>query len=278
MRILAGIDLNEEENDVVAAWTRAVAIRLSARADLMFVVSGETAEEEMCESSRERLDALLSDFPEEVRGSGLAEQGRIVETLVTCAEDYDALVVGPRARGTWEEMLLGTVAAQVVRRASCPVFVCRSTPLEKAPRVLVGLDLNRKTFSRLLHHAAHWAEMLGGTLDATYVDTQRLPLIRDASLRHAAEQELESARERDRKFVAQQLEAVPEAIRGAARVEAAGAPGVKLVELSGEYDLLMVGSLERTGVVEHLLGSVAEYVVSRAHANVLTFPSRLHRG
>jgi len=276
MRILAGIDLGEEGHDQVANWTRALAIRLSAQADLMFVLP-DSARKKAFQKSCRSLDALSSGFPDEVRGQGSCERGRPVDTLVMRSEPYDALVVGPRARGTWEQMLLGTVAAQVVRRARCPVFVCRSKPLEKGPRVLVGLDLARKTHNRLLHHAAQWTERLGGTLDAVYVDTQRLPLIRDASLRGAAEREVEARRARDQKFTAEQLERVPKAIRGKARVEAGGMPGTTLVGLSGGYDLLMVGSLERTGVVEHLLGSVAEYVVSRAHANVLTFPSRLHR-
>jgi nucleotide-binding universal stress UspA family protein len=276
MRILAGIDLGEEEHDQVANWTRALAVRLKARADLMFVL--QDSSEGAFETSCRALHALLAGFPEEVRGEGYCRRGRIVDTLLTRSEPYDALVVGPRARRTWERMLLGTVAAQVVRRALRPVFVCRGEPLERGPRVLVGLDLNRKTHGHLLPRAAEWAQKLGGNLDAAYVDTQRLPLIREASLRRAAEQELKAERAQDRLFIAEQLQAVPAEIRGTARVEEGGMPGTKLVELSEEYDLLIVGSLERMGVVEHLLGSVAEFVVSRAHSNVLTFPANLHGG
>jgi nucleotide-binding universal stress UspA family protein len=55
-------------------------------------------------------------------------------------------------------------------------------------------------------------------------------------------------------------------------VEGASA-GDKLVEVSEDYDLVVVGSLERVSVLEHVLGSVAEQVVSRARCNVLTFPA-----
>ena len=55
----------------------------------------------------------------------------------------------------------------------------------------------------------------------------------------------------------------------------AGAPGEALVGMSDSYDIVVVGSMERQGVVQHLLGSVAEYVVSRAKCNVLTFPAQL---
>ena len=44
----------------------------------------------------------------------------------------DLIVMGTRGRGVVEQMLLGSVAAEVVRRAPCPVLTVRDAPLAAA--------------------------------------------------------------------------------------------------------------------------------------------------
>ena len=48
------------------------------------------------------------------------------------AHQVDLIVMGTRGRGVVEQMLLGSVAAEVVRRAPCPVLTVRDAPLAAA--------------------------------------------------------------------------------------------------------------------------------------------------
>lgn len=53
--------------------------------------------------------------------------GRAAEGLLAAAEGADLLVVGSRGRGGFTGLLLGSVSAQCVQFAPCPVVVVRST-------------------------------------------------------------------------------------------------------------------------------------------------------
>lgn len=68
-----------------------------------------------------------------------ARLGRAVPTLLQMAVDYDAdlIVVGTHGRRGVERAMLGSVAEELVRKASCPVLVARPkdyTGLERTPR------------------------------------------------------------------------------------------------------------------------------------------------
>ncbi len=67
------------------------------------------------------LEAIESGSSLEIRGVRL--EGDPVELLVGESGRLDLLVLGSRGRGPVRSVLLGSVSAEVVRRASCPVAV-----------------------------------------------------------------------------------------------------------------------------------------------------------
>ena len=91
-------------------------------------------------------------------------------------------------------------------------------------------------------------------------------------MRAQAEKELARARQPDIDAVDALLAELPEDVRGSATI-GEGEPGQGLVDLTPDYDLVLVGTLERTGVARLVLGSVAEFVVRNAKCSVLTLPA-----
>ena len=61
------------------------------------------------------------------KGTVLQETSGVANALVLCAQEEEAnlIVVGTQGGARLKRMLLGSVAAQVVERAHCPVFVVR---------------------------------------------------------------------------------------------------------------------------------------------------------
>jgi universal stress protein A len=58
------------------------------------------------------------------------EDGGAVETILRVAQEEgaDLIVLGTHGRGALGKLLLGSVAEQIVRRASCPVLTTNGSP------------------------------------------------------------------------------------------------------------------------------------------------------
>ena len=78
--------------------------------------------------ARSKLDGFSADIlgkHENVTIRAEVIPGNEVEVLIDAARGADLLVVGSRGRGGFAGMLLGSVSAQCVRHARCPVVVIR---------------------------------------------------------------------------------------------------------------------------------------------------------
>ncbi len=72
----------------------------------------------------ELVAGVASDFPD-VSLRSTAVVGRPAEVLARLSEDSALVVVGSRGHNAFAELLLGSVAQESLRRASCPVVVVR---------------------------------------------------------------------------------------------------------------------------------------------------------
>lgn len=252
MRILVGVDVQTEGHEWLVQRAGAFARQLRGTTDLVYVGGGEDA----------KLTALLELIPESERGKIVRESGDVVEGLLRAAASADVLVVGPREPGLLERMFRGPIASRVLRHAPCAVLVVRGEPRDRYRKALVGVDLYADR--PVLPQAAVWAERLNMRLDATYSDV------------HAGDQRLESAmtdiRVEDRRLLDTKLSEIPAKVRGVQRYTE-GTPEDALVELSGDYDIVIVGTAPRPGLVGPLLSSVAELLVRRAECDVLSLPT-----
>ena len=195
--------------------------------------------------------------------SGIVEEARRLEV--------DLIVLGSRGLGPFRSTVLGSVAAEVVDHAPCPVLVARAPQVKGG---VVGADGSPEAASgeAIL---SDWPVFRG--LPVNVVAVAALPpLVSDSFGPHPAAS-------------ADQAEAV-EAIRvGAQRIADAAAdhlraaglwvrtsvrsgdPAHQLIEAAGDADadLIVTGSRGVTGLERLLVGSVARGVLQHAPCSVL---------
>ena len=200
-------------------------------------------------------------------------RGRAASEVVREAEriDADVIVTGSRGRGPIETMLLGSVAAEVVDRAPCPVLVAR---LPRVRRVVVADDGSS--------FAANAVKLVATSpifqdLPAFAVSVAPVRAFTGAGpVRH------EDAKESYARGV--------DALRGihsliadsAAKTLTAGGvpaepdtrfgdPAQEIISAAFEHeaDLIVIGSRGQTGFERLVLGSVARNVLTHAPQSVL---------
>lgn len=234
--------------------------------------------EEIDRRAEEQLRSVRRALEREGREVGSRRRsGRPGEVIVDEAAAFgaDLIVVGSRGRGLLASALLGSVAAEVVDHAACPVLVARtdvvralvladdgSPAAAHAAAVVTGWG----AFAALPHHVVAVADLafFGVTMDPVGpglpVNERAIEAIEEYSRRVASDgaarlraKGLRVAGHSSHGFVTQAL------IGAAARLGA---------------DLIVVGSRGNTGLKRAALGSVARGVLLGAPCSVLVVKPR----
>lgn len=216
-------------------------------------------------STRNRLvDAvLLRDRP----ASGLVDHAR--------AFSADLIITGSRGHGQIATLVLGSVSAEIIDHAPCPVLVARQPTLERIVFATDGSETAAKAQAILADwpiFAAHLIRVVSvadvvrpwTTGIAPTMYTQVLRAYAN-DLAEAESTHLEIAREAAQSLANAGRQAEPEMRRGYAAAEI-----ISVAEAWGA-DLVVVGSRGRTGLKRIILGSVARNVLLGTNASVLVF-------
>ena len=294
MRILLAVDGSrpaERASQLVAAlpWREGGRVRIvnvaPDRADLLGVsfmapipLDADQIEEDVLRSHREALEAAELEI-RSARDDLVIEtamlRGRAASSIVHEARDMPAelVVVGHRGHGPWESMLLGSVSAEVVDHAPCPVLVARD---ERLGPVILGDDGSPS--ARDAEAAmTRWPMFAGVPVTVvsvveqgypyasafapiTYMDTMAGYAEAMAEHRRVAREACEATAQRLRDAG---FEATAEVREGDAAHE--------LVTCAREHEagLIVVGTRGTTGLRRLVLGSVARNVLLHAECSVL---------
>jgi nucleotide-binding universal stress UspA family protein len=292
MRVLLAIDgstPSEAARNLAASlrWPEGTSISIVAVVEPLSIVLAEPAAYEIAEDNDRAVSVALASRLAEA-GSALEAPGRIVETrlaegrpasvIVEEARESraDLIIVGSRGLGRLRSMVLGSVSAEVVDHAPCPVLVARGPSVG---RILLATDGSASARLAVDHLAAnrylaghrvdvisvgpsvrggvtaYWYQAPGMTESAARVHADRV-----ADAHHATEARAAS--------VAQELR-----LDGidAHWTIGVGDPAHEIIEAATNLgcDLIVMGSRGLTGIERIFLGSVARNVLQHTRASVL---------
>lgn len=194
----------------------------------------------------------------------------------------DFIVMGTHGRRGLRRRVMGSVAEEVVREATCPVLTVRRAegqPAAEAPhRILVPVDFSKRS-EEALDRAVQLAREGGAELVLLHVvEIPYLPgiygMVAEEDYADASTIE-ERAEARLRTFAsrAERLGIQTTVLAGSGR------PAEYIVDFARESmaDLIVMGSHGLTGLDRFLMGSVTERVLRTAHCPVLVVKGRRRR-
>jgi nucleotide-binding universal stress UspA family protein len=202
-------------------------------------------------------------------------RGRPATAIVDDARTFgaDLVVVGSRGHGGIASLLLGSVSAEVVDHAPCPVLVARQPTLSRvvfatdaSPSATSAQDLLSRwpIFDGLPIHVISVAHVPRPW--QTGMATTMYTRVADAFARDLAEAEKEHQR-----VAEESVAALRAAGRDAVAETPVGDTAAEIIRAGVKWDadLVVLGSRGRTGLRRVVLGSVARNVVHGSAASML---------
>lgn len=183
----------------------------------------------------------------------------------------DLIIVGSRGQTEAAGVLLGSVTESIIRHAHCPVLIVRSA--ERTRCIVAGTDFSDPALPAV-KAAAEEAGRVGGKLIVVHsLDLVWSPAAYPAMAFGGSPFTISSDQIKELGTVATERleEFLKQSNIEGETVVATGSAGPALISVASEQkaDLLVVGTIGRTGLRRALLGSVAETVAREAPCSVL---------
>lgn len=294
MRILLAIDgspSSERARDLVAALPlrEGGCVRIVSVAPLTGGYAGaggavdvrpdpNEPEDEVLRTHREAIEAAEREIRSahaDLAIRSVLVRGRAATVIVDQARrmEADLIVVGHRGLGAWEAILLGSVSAEVVDHAPCPVLVARDERL--GPVILADDGSPHARAAEAL--VTVWPLFSGLPITVATVVEDGFPFASAVAPLHYTETMTGYAgtSPAERRTTAQECAAAAARLREAGFDATAevreGDPAYQLLASAREHEagLMVVGTRGQSGQRRLILGSVARKVLIRAPCSVL---------
>ncbi len=283
--LLVATDFNADAGHA-ARRAAQIAAASRARLDLLHVVSRSAldelrewmhapdpgAEAAVVADARAQLAALATALQVEsgVTAGQHVAVGRVHDELLAATAHADLLVLGARGASPLRDMLLGSTAERLLRRAACPVLVVKGAPPGPYRRVLVPVD-----FSAYADAAITLARGVAPGAALTLVHAYDLPFEGKLVIAGVPEGDILAHRARAQQQALGRVTALLDRHGGLpghtpSVVARDDAPRLVLATAeSAGADLIVIGRQGRGMLDEVLLGSVARHVLADAPCDVL---------
>lgn len=208
---------------------------------------------------------------------GVVRYGRAADAIVEeCATfQPDLLVVGSRGLGGLATAVLGSVSAELVDRAPCPVLVARAPTLTSIVLAEDG-SASAAAGARVIAELPVFASsaiLVVSVVDAEFRIVLADPGIPQTAVRayRAYEESLPILRASHATFARERAQALGRAGLKASGEQREGSAAAEIIAAAVERhaDLIVIGSRGETGLRRLLLGSVARRILFHAPCSVL---------
>ncbi len=248
--------------------------------------------------SRELLDLVVNDYREKVDAlaADMARQGVDARTQVVTGtpfleiirqvlrDRHDLVILAAEGKGGVKERLFGSTSMHLMRKCPCPVWVVKSAKRAKYKRVLAAVDItndfpdrDRESLNPLImqlasslvrmdgsefHLVQVWSVFAEGYLEVRgqMEDTSLSKLRKDTKRQYT--------RKLDSLLADVDLNGIT-VHKHLPRSDNASRAIIKLAK-SKKIDLLVMGTVCRTGLAGFFIGNTAEKVLSEVNCSVLT--------
>lgn len=203
------------------------------------------------------------------------EGGSVSYTILAYAEDHDidVIVMGTHGRSGAERLLMGSVASQVVRLATCPVFTIRHDARVAARgsilRILVPVDFSEHAYLAATY-ATDLAATYGAHLDLIHViEETALPTIYGIEPMVVQIPDVEQEAQKALDHIAETARQAGVSVKIHVHI---GHPSRDIIDFAASdgADLIVMATHGLTGLKRFFLGSVAEKIVQHAPCPVFT--------
>jgi nucleotide-binding universal stress UspA family protein len=208
----------------------------------------------------------------------IVDDGTPQALILNRAEEWlaDLIIVGSHGQTSAADALLGSVTDSVIRHAHCPVLIVRSG--KRTGRIVAGTDFSDPVLPAL-RAAGDEAERTGAELTVVHSLDMVWSLAAYPALAFGgAPFNISAEQIKELELVATQRleESLKQLNVSGDTLVTTGPAGTALIDIASERkaDLIVVGTIGRTGLRRALLGSVAETVAKGAPCSVLIV--RLH--
>ena len=237
---------------------------------------------------REKVDALVAD---------ISKQGVAAKSMVTTGtpfmeiirqvlrDKHDLVILATEGKGGIKERLFGSTSMHLMRKCPCPVWVVKAAKRTKYKKIMAAVDVTsdfpdaeRKSLNPLIMQLA---SSLAQMDNSEFHVVQVWSVFAEGYMQvrgNLSDESLHNLRKRNKKHYASLLDRLQASVdlkgiiisrRHLPRSENVPKAIVKLAK-SRAIDLLVMGTVCRTGLPGFIIGNTAEKVLSEVNCSVLT--------
>jgi nucleotide-binding universal stress UspA family protein len=265
------------------------------RSPIPLVTSGE--ERVIQQLSRDK-QQRLEEVGQSLRGQGLDVTTRLLDSPSSLslirevlAEGHDLVVRASKGKRSRRLGFFGTTARRLIRKCPCPVLLLKPGHESRSARIVAAIEAAKDDE----RHATLDRQIMEAATKFQSIDQGRLDIVHSWSVygasilrEHLREEEFRDLESRTKEYAQKQLDHfLKQYASGLGPREVhllQGEPAEQIPRFvsQGKADLLVLGTVGRSGLTGLLVGNTAEQILDNVECSVLTlkphgFVSPVHR-